>query len=573
VDISINGELVLKSCQLLNVLTGEIYEIDIVIADGKIVGLTDKGKGQGSEIIDCSGLFAVPGFIDAHFHTESTLLDLPELAKVLLQRGTTAIFVNPHEIANVLGVEGVKLLLKDAANLPLHVYVLAPCKVPTVPGLETSGAAIDVAEIKEMLTWPEVVGIGEIDAFKLLKPNPKFTEMIELAKNKNLSVCGSINRFRGEALSRCIAAGITDDHESVLAEEALEKLRLGATVFVREGSSERNLAELLTGLKDKLDFFDNLCFCTDDKHPDELLAEGHIDYCVKKAISLGIKPSLAYRLASFNAAKHYNLQQKIGTIAPGRQADIVLLSDLENVTIEKVIFNGELVVEQKKILWSPSNLVNNRWGRGTIKVKQPIKADDVKVIMNREKDCCTVKAAKLIPNQIITEIIDVELAVKDKQVQIDLKQDIAKFILVERHNASGKIVKGFVKGFGLKKGALASSVAHDHHHLVALGVDDGDIALALNSLIKMEGGLVVILDGRILASLPLPIAGLLSDLELEEVLEKLLDLNKAAQELGITLESPFSVLSLLSLPVIPEAGFTDLGMIDVLQQKVIDVVV
>jgi adenine deaminase len=573
-EISISGELVLQNSQLLNVLTGEVYEADIIISNGIITGITKRGQGIGKKIVDFTGLFAVPGFIDAHFHTESTLLSLPELTKVLLQRGTTTIFVNPHEIANVLGLKGIKMLLQDAINLPIRIYVIAPCKVPTVPGLEVTGANFGIEEIEEMLSWPEVVGIGEIDAFKLLKPQPKYTAMIELAKSRTLSICGSINGFSGNALSKCLFSGITDDHESISAEEALEKLRLGATVFIREGSTERNLEEIICSVKDKIRFFDKFCFCTDDKHPDELLEEGHIDYCIKKAISLGIEIPLAYRMASFNTASHFKMQHKIGLIAPGRQADIVLLSDLENVAINKVLFNGKIVVDERKIVYSYTKLRENNWGRNTVNVKRPLKVDDVKVAVEDNADYCNVRAAKIVPDQIITKLVSIKLPVSNKQVELDLDQDINKFILVERHNATGKIVKGFIQGFGLKKGAIASSVAHDHHNLIALGVEDEDIVMAINSLITMEGGLVAVCKGKILASLPLPIAGLVSDLSLDEVLQRLLELQVATEELGNTLpQSPFAILSLMTLPVIPEVGFTDQGMIDVYKQKVIDSII
>ncbi len=564
---------VFRNCRLVNVVSGEIYPADIVTADDKIYAVAGPGEGRGEEILDCTGLFAAPGFIDAHFHPESTFLALPELARILAGRGTTAIFANPHEIANVLGLDGIARLLADSEEAPLHTYVLAPCKVPTAPGLETSAAEFGMGEIEEMMSWPNVVGVGEIDAFKLLKPNPKFAATITVARSRGLKVCGSINGFMGDALNTIVRGGITDDHEATSGEEALAKLRLGCTLFVREGSTERNLADILPFLVRHCRFQDQICFCTDDKHPDDLLREGHIDHNIRKAIALGIEPVLAYRMATFNTARHYGLERRIGALTPGSQADIILLRDLEKVEISAVYFGGRPVVGDAAAVNGDAVGTIPQFGRNTVKVKARLIPADLKVSAPVGEGHVAVRAAEIVPNQIVTKMVTLRLPVAGGEVFCDPAGNINKFILVERHRSSGQITKGFFKGFGLNRGALASSVAHDHHHLVAVGANEADMATALNQIIEWGGGLVAVADGHVLAGLPLPIAGLISDQPAAYVISRLEELNQAAARLGCPLASPFATLSLVSLPVIPEVGFTDQGMIDVLRQQVVEVVI
>ena len=566
--------IVLRNLRVISVLTGEYIPADIEICDGKIQAIVPPFMGRGEETVDCENKYATYGFADAHFHSESTMLSLPRLAEVLLTHGTTSIYINPHEVANVGGIEAVRQMLNQGKGVPLRIFVVAPCKVPTVPKLEESGAVIGIEEVKEMFGWPETVGIGELDAFKLMAPEPPISDYIACAQKKRLKICGSINGFSGRDLQRCIAAGVTDDHESTSGGEALEKLRYGCYLHVREGSAEQNLQDIMTLLKNYPYGHSQVCFCCDDRTVSDLLSEGHIDHCVRKSIALGVDPIWAYRMGTYNTAAYYRNDNCYGIIAPGRAADIVLVDDLESVHVTDVFVAGKQVVRQGVLqqavqppAFQPKNSI--RWERD-------LSARDLEVRTDRGGESALVHVVEAFPGQISTKLVRRNLPVRDGVVGRPDHQahTIQFFTLAERYKGKKQLVNAFVSGFGLKEGAIAGSISHDHHHLVSVGANRRDMALALNRVAQLGGGLVVASNGEIADELPLPLWGLLTDRPVEEVAEDLRRLRAAVEKMGYSGGcDPFSMLSLLSLPVIPEAGFTDKGLIDTIHQRVIPVLV
>lgn len=567
---------VLKNCRIVDPICGMLRNGDIVIENGIICHLTAVGAGQGEQIIDCKGKYACAGFQDAHFHSESTMLSLAALAEILIRRGTTSIYINPHEVANVAGLEGVRALLDQAEALPLRVFLVAPCKVPTAPSIESSGAFFGQDELLEMLSWDSTVGIGEIDAHKLLRPREPYTTFIQTALQRGLTVCGSINGFRGESLQTCFAAGITDDHESVSGEEALEKMQYGAYLHLREGSTEQNLEEILTVLKEYPACLPRVCFCCDDKTPSDLVAVGHIDNNIRKAICLGIDPVTAIGMATFNTANYYGKTDRFGLLAPGRCADIVLMDDLSDVHVTDVFIGGEHILIDGEMQWSAPDappLPEN--ARHTIHVHRKLSAEEM-YISYEKNDVAVVRTVRITPGQITTKICEEQLPVIDGTIRVDVNRDIQHFALVDRYQGNGDVIAAFVQGFGIRRGAFATSVSHDHHHLVCVGTNPEDMAFALNRVISLGGGMVVVDREEVVAELPLPLWGLLSTLTAEETIAAEQRVNRAVRALGCSFAdriSPLAVLSLMSLPVIGEAGFSNRGLVDVKLQQIIPVIV
>ena len=563
--------IVLRNLRLISTLSGEYIPADIEIQGERIRAIMPPFTGRGEETIDCTGKYATYGFADAHFHSESTMLSLPHLAEILLKRGTTAIYINPHEVANVGGLQAMRQMLDQGQGLPLRIFIVAPCKVPTAPQLEQSGAVIGMQEVEEMLGWPETVGIGELDAFKLIELQPPAADYIACAREKGFRICGSVSGFSGTDLQQCVAAGITDDHESTTGEEALEKLRLGCCLHVREGSAEHNLDDIMGTLKNYPFGYSQICFCCDDRTASDLLYEGHIDHCIRKSIALGIDPIWAYRMGTYNTAAYYRNDDRYGLIAPGKVADLVLVDDLEAVHVTDVFFGGRQLVQNGELLQrmaGPSAVPAN-----SVRWKRNVTGEDLAVFAEKV-DCILANVVKVLPGQIRTQLIQKDLPVQEGVVLLpaDREDDIQFFTLAERYKGEGRLVNAFVSGFGLQRGAIAGSISHDHHHLVSVGVNREDMAVALNRVAELGGGLTVALHGKIIDELPLPLWGLLSDEPGEETAGALKRLRAVAEKLGYCGKcDPFAALSLVSLPVIPEAGFTDRGLIDTVRQKVIPI--
>jgi len=549
----IKADLLIKNAQVINVLSGEIHRENVAVIDGRFIGF---GDYEAKVAIDADGLFMSPGFIDGHIHFESTMLTLPEFSRAILQQGSTAVVIDPHEIANVLGLDGIRYVLHSIRQIPLNVFVMLPSSIPATP-FETSGSSITHRELDYMIQEECVAGIGEIMNFPaVINGDEEFHQRIAAARWKKVD--GHAPGVTGKSLNAYVFSNIDSDHESTTAEEAKEKLRKGMHILIREGTSERNLAELIPIITKKNSW--HFSFATDDKHPDDLLEEGHIDHSLRKAISLGLDPVTAYQLATINTANHYRLKN-VGAIKPRYWADFVLLSDYKNVIIESVYKKGVPVFKHKKLLWSPNSMpptVRSAMNPDDVNLEQlriPAKGNKIRVI-------------DILPNQIVTGEFIATAMVKNGFVESNTIDDILKIVVIERHKATGRIGKAFVRGLGLKQGAIGSTVAHDSHNIVIVGTNDADMFEAFKQIKKLKGGLVVINNGQLVAQLPLPVGGLLSAKSFEETAADLKNLKQKVKTLGGTHDSPFMILSFLCLSAIPKLKVTDLGLIDVENFKI-----
>ena len=559
-------DLRIDNVQVVNVYTGRIEPGSLGIKAGRIVTpYADEYESQ--EVIDGNGCFALPGFIDTHVHLDSTLVVPENLSQLLLPRGTTVMLSDPMEIANVAGLPGFKALLNSIDKLDYHIFLEASSRVPTAPGLETTGGELDLADVREILTWPETVSLGELDPSKVLEMRDDYLLKIEAAQKLGKICNGHAVGRVGKELVAYACGGLADDHECVDYQEALTRLRLGMAVLVREGSTERNLDLILEGVVREGTYSQHLMFCTDDKHPDEILEEGHIDFMVNRAVELGLSPIQAIQMATINAAKHFRIEHLVGSLSPGRWADILLVKDLLNVTPEEVFFKGKKVVESGRYIGSPPKPEYPAWLYKTVHLKTGKKAEDFQ--LKSDQDQARVWVIDLFPEQIINTRTEATLLVQNGAVQADPEQDILKLAVVERHGKNGNIGVSFVKGFGLKNAALASSIAHDHHNIIVAGTNDRDMALCAETLEEIQGGFVIAADGKVLGTLPLPIGGLLSDEPVEDIIAGLEDINRIYYELGGSLPAPFMTLSFIGLPTVPDLGLSDLGLIDVMEHKLI----
>ncbi len=568
------SDLVIRDCRLVNILSREIYPADIEISGNTIYRIRKKGEGRGRRIHNANRAFAVPGLMDAHLHTEATLLTLARFTEAVLPGGTTTFFANPHEIANVLSLKGVRWMLRDAGKLPIRLFLIAPCKVPTAPRLETSGAEFGRSEIEAMAQWPDVVGFGEFNGDRLLAGEPRQHRLLRWTRPTGKILAGHAPHIRGDGVAQLRALGIHDDHESTTFEEVRDRLRLGMTVFLREGSTERSLNEILPKILEGKISTDQLCFCTDDKHPDDLLTEGDIDHHVREAIRLGMDPIDAIRCATWNCAVHYGLDQKLGALTPGRLADIVLLKNLKKFNVQSVFVDGKLEWTKGRSLQRLQEEKPPSWAVRSVKL--PSKGIRSRQLFIGKKMADGITRGRVIeihPTLPTTQMRTLNLKIRKGEVQSDTDRDILKIVVVDRHSGHGTVGTALVKGFGLKSGALGSSVAHDHHNLIVVGTSDREILAVIQHLQEMQGGLIAVRDGKLTAQLPLPIAGLLSDYPVDEVVKRLKKLKAAAKILGCELPNPFMTLSFVSLPTIPECGLTDRGLVDVLAHKIVSVLI
>lgn len=552
------ADLVIKNANLVNVLTYEIYKTDIAITNGVVVGL---GEGyEGKTTIDAEGKYVTPSFIDGHVHLESSMLLPSEFAKLVVPSGTTTVITDPHEISNVLGLHGISFIKNAVEGLPLDVFCMLPSCVPAT-SFETSGFDLHSYDLSMLIDRPWILGLAEMMNFEgVLNNDPDVLSKIELAQAHNKRIDGHAPRLSGKDLCAYAASGVSSDHECTTPEEAIEKLRLGIYVMVREGTAAKDLKALIPVLKEKNT--DKCIFVTDDRHPHDL--KTHINGMVKTCVQAGIDPIKAIRIASLNPAEYFGLKN-VGAVAPGYRADLLVLPDLENFEPEIVIKNGNVVARNGELLeLQPKELpgatrgsVNVRWiERSGFKIKA--ESDEVKVI-------------EVIPNQLITKSIKGNIKLVDGYAEPNIEEDILKICVIERHRATGNIGRGFVKGFNLKSGAIASTVAHDSHNMVIIGTNDEDMFKAAVRLIKMQGGKVVVDDGEVLAELPLPIAGLMSDKNYEDVIDCCDKLNDAVKMLGCELNDAFMAMGFLSLPVIPELKITDKGVFDTNKFEFVDI--
>ena len=556
------ADLVIKNAKLVNVLSEEIHPCDIAITDGVIAGI---GKDyHGEKEIDVNGAYVTPSFIDGHVHLESTMMLPNEFAKVVLPAGTTTVIIDPHEISNVLGLHGISFMHEAVKNLPIDVYTMLPSCVPATP-FETSGFDLNSYDLSLLIDKSWVLGIAEMMNFPgVLNLDKNVMAKLELAKSKGKRIDGHAPYLSGKDLCAYIAGGVKSDHECTTPEEAIERLRLGMYVMVREGTAAKDLNALLPVLQS---CNTRKCiFVTDDRHPADL--NEHINGMVRRTVEAGVDPIKAIQIASLNTAEYFGLQN-LGAIAPGYKADMLILPDLKTFKPDIVIKDGQVVVQDGKITIpvpkneeiSMRNSVNVRW----------ITPDDFKINAGIKDGKAAVKTIEVIPHQLITKAVESEINIVNGNAVSNIENDTLKICVIERHRATGNIGKGFVKGFNLKCGAIASTVAHDSHNMIIIGTNDEDMYTAAVALIKCRGGKVVVNNGEIISELSLPIAGLMSDGDFNYVVEKCEELNKAAMSIGCTLNDPFMTMGFLSLPVIPELKITDKGIFDTKKFGFIDI--
>ena len=536
------ADLVLSGGHVFSVFTKEWLDVDVAVKDGHVVGL---GRYDGPEKLDVKGAYLVPGFIDAHMHIESSKLMVDEFARAVLAHGTTAVVADPHEIANVLGTDGIHWLLDCCEDVPLDVYVMASSCVPA-SRFESPRRPFTTGDIESLLRRSRTIGIAEMMNFPgVIAGSP--SELAKLETGLTNHVDGHAPGVRGPALNAYISAGITSDHEAMTVDEALEKRRLGMWVLLREASIARNLRDLLPLVK--LYGTERCAFCTDDREPDFIVEQGHINQMVRVAVEEGIRPEDALVMATLNPAICHRLWH-LGAIAPGYQADILVLDDLKSFVPRQVLKRGAPPRHVKVAV--------PEWVRQTVSLA-PLDATSFRVASGPKK----IRVMRVVPAQLVTGVDVVAPAVHDGSVVADPSRDLVKIAVVERHHASGRVGLGFATNVGLKRGAFASTVAHDAHNIVILGVDDRDMAACAMRLAEIGGGIVIADGGRVVEELPLPVAGLMSDRPLGEVHERLRSMERRLQGMGVTTASPFMTLSFLALSVIPELKITDRGLVDV----------
>jgi len=564
------ADLHITNLQILDVFTDTVYPGEMVIKNGRIVAINPSWEVKAKNVFDAGGRYAVPSFMDAHIHIEPTLLTPQALASVIVPWGTTVLFVDAMEIANVAGIKGLEALLSHIAELPYRIYLEVPSRVPTAPGLETTGGILGVEEVEELLRLDISASLGELDPSKILGVREEYLAKVLSARANGKVANGHAIGLTWDKLNVYATAGLSDDHESVVYEELFERLRLGIKAFIREGSTERNVEALVKGvIKHNLPT-ENLIFCTDDKHVTDISTEGHISYNIQKSIDLGLDPIKAIKMATINTAKHFRLDHLVGALTPGRYADFVLLDDLKTINPVYVFKDGQVVAQEGKLTQEIALTKFPDFLNITVKLSSDFKPSDF--VVSASGDSAKVNVINLYPDQIINYGTQEWLKISANQVQVNLEQDILKLAVVERYGQNGQVGVGFVRGFKLKSGALASSVSHDHHNIVLVGTNDNDMYLAAQEIAKYQGGFVAVQDGQVLGVLPLPIGGLMSPLPADEVMDQLLQINEVARTLGCDLPAPFMTLSFISLPTVPELGLTDHGLIDVLEHRVIKTV-
>jgi adenine deaminase len=541
-------DLLLKNARLVNVFSGEIYPASVAVNEGLIVGF---GDYEARETVDLDGRYLAPGFIDGHLHLESSMLSVPEFARNVVPLGTTAVVADPHEIANVLGIDGIRYMLQTSEGLPLRVFLMFPSCVPATP-FETSGATLfhqDMEPFKDNVRMP---GLAEMMNFPgVLMADPEILAKMDVFRHKVID--GHAPGLSGKGLCAYAGAGIGSDHECTSLEEAKEKLRAGMRIMIREGSAAKNLETLLPVVNEHNSR--NCFFVTDDTDPRNLITKGHISRLVKKAVSKGLDPVRAVQMATINPASYFRLKG-LGAVLPGYQADLLVLEDLQEFKATRVYHAGRLVAEDGKLLVASVSTGGIR-ATGAVNVDWS-KVTELSIAAQGER----VNVIQVVPRQIVTKRVVERAAIKDGKVVANTDRDILKIAVIERHKGTGFFAVGLIRGFGLKSGAMACTVAHDSHNIVVVGANDEDMLTAAKSTASLGGGMAVVNRGEVLAQLPLPIAGLMSDRPVGEVVDGLDKVVQAAHDLGCQLEGPFATLSFMALTPIPELKITDQGLFD-----------
>ncbi|MGG6314260.1 adenine deaminase [Paenibacillus macerans] len=571
------ADLVVKNGILVNVYTGELLpNTDVSVAEGRIAYVGDAGHtiGEHTVIIDAAGRYIAPGLLDGHMHVESTMLSVTEFAKAALAKGTTGIFMDPHEIANVFGKEGVRWMHEEGQGLPMKVYTTFPSCVPATDHLEDAGAALGIADITEGMRWEGVEGLGEVMNFPgVVNGDPKMLGEIQATMEAGKSVTGHFPSDDQPMLQAYIASGVSSCHETVTREQGLTKLRLGMYLMIREGSAWQDVKEVIKVVTEDRASTGNIILVTDDVYPQTLIEKGHMNHVVRRAIEEGVEPVTAIQMGTINTARYFKMDGDVGGIAPGKCADLLLIDDLRRMEPSTVIADGAIVYDADEIRVPFRSHPYPERARKSVHLARPLEAKDF-----------LYRSAGATGNETKIHVIDViensartqkgTATVKvdgDGILRPDPGQDIVTLACIDRHRGSGDLSLAFARGFGLQRGAVASTVAHDSHNLLVMGASPDDMAFAAGELAKLGGGMIAVLDGQVIAAVPMVIAGLMSDQPLETVVAQVKQLEAAWQRLGCTLNAPFMTFSLIALPVIPELRITNRGLADVNEFKLVPV--
>lgn len=563
------ASLVIRNGRWVSVQSGEIVpNTDIAVIDGRIAYVGPDAShtiGKGTRIIEAGGRFLVPGLLDGHMHVESGMLTVTEFVRAVAPHGTTGMFIDPHEIANVFGLEGVRLMVDEAARQPIHVFVQVPSCVPSAPGLETPGATIRPDDVAEAMNWPGVIGLGEMMNFPgVFNNDEKVHAELQATRAANKVIGGHYSvPDLGLPFHGYVAGGAQDDHEGTSMEDAVARVRQGMKVMMRYGSAWHDVAHQVRAVTEQRLDTRNFILCTDDSHSETLINQGHMDRVLRFAISQGLTPMAAIQMATINTAEHFGVSREMGMIAPGRYADVLLVNDLVSFQVEMVIARGEMVAKQGRLLVRLPEVTYPDWALNSVHIPRSLTEQDF-VVATDAKSAVMAHIIGVIENQAPTRHLRLHMRVDDGQVKADLERDIVKLALVERHHNSGRITHGFVQGFGFKEPcAVATTVAHDCHQMLVVGTDDASMALAANTLAACGGGQVVVRRGEVIGKVELPIAGLMSNQPADVVARKAATVLKGFRTCGCALNNPNMQLSLLGLVVIPSLRISDLGLVDV----------
>ncbi|RME89002.1 MAG: adenine deaminase [Anaerolineae bacterium] len=576
VDVAMGREpadLVIRHGQWVCVQSGEIVpNTDIAIKDGRIAYVGEDAShcvSKDTVVIDAADRYLVPGLLDAHMHVESGMVTVTEFVRAVAPRGTTGMFIDPHEIANVFGLKGVRLMVDEAAVQPIHVWVQVPSCVPSAPGLETPGASIGPEDVAEAMTWDGIIGLGEVMNFPGVASGDAkmLAEMAEARKAGKVIGGHYASPDLGLPFHGYVAGGAEDDHEGTRLEDAVARVRQGMKAMLRYGSAWHDVAAQVKAVT-KLGLDPrHFILCTDDSHAETLSQQGHMDRVIRHAIHEGLSPMTAIQMATLNTAEHFGLSREVGMIAPGRWADVLLVKDLREFFADLVVAKGRVIAEKGDLLIELPSFDYPEWARRSVHLKRPLQADDFRLHVPEElrgEKRLMANVIGIIENQAPTRHLRLEVPVEGDEVQVDMERDLAKVALVERHHGSGSVTVGLVQGFGFTAPcAVASTVAHDSHHMVVVGTREAEMALAANTLAEVGGGQVVVKDGEVIGLVELTIGGLMSTERAEVVAQKAAAMLDGFRACGCTLNNPNMQLSLLALAVIPELRISDKGLVDV----------
>lgn len=573
------ADLVIRNGRWVCVQTGEIIPgMDVAVRGGKIAYVGEDAShtiGPETQIIEANDRFLVPGLLDAHMHVESGLLTVTEFTRAVIPHGTTGMFIDPHEIANVFGLRGVRLMVDEAGLQPIHVFVQVPSCVPSAPGLETPGAVIGPAEVSEAMTWPGIIALGEVMNFPgvYLGDEKVHAEMMVTRQARKIIGGHYASPDLGLPFHGYVAGGPTDDHEGTRFEDAVIRARQGMWVMMRYASAWHDVVEQMRAITELGMDSRHFLLCTDDSHCSTLVGEGHVDRALRHAITHGLPPMMAIQMVTINTAEYFGLGRELGSIAPGRWADIVITSRLDDFRAEEVIVKGKLAAENGTLLIEMPHMTYPEWARQSVHLHRPMVAGDFRLAAPVGHTEAVANVIGIIENQAPTRHIRMNVPVEKGCVNVDMQADLAKVALIERHHSTGRVQVGLVQGFGFKVPcAVGTTMAHDSHHMVVVGTDEDNMAIAANALVEWGGGQVVVREGEVIGSVELPVGGLMSGERAELVAQKADSVLEGFRACGCGLNNPNMQLSLLALVVIPELRISDLGLVDTTRFNFIPVI-